>query len=893
MAENYDNEDRLSAEASSCNSNCSEAGGSDHSDSLTESEAEDDADIDNLNTADNEEMLTLIDDDIPYLKPIKNEFPGEIEVSVGEEEEEYFGEDDSKDFITSNKKTSTKKKKKRRKKKWLSVSLASCKYEVVRRMTKKFGFKEVGENDDWILYWTDYSVALERVMDMKSYQKINHFPGMNEICRKDLLARNMTRMRKMFPKDYDIFPKTWCLPADYGDFQAFVRQKKNKTYILKPESGCQGKGIWVTKSIKDIKANEHMICQLYISKPFLIDGFKFDFRIYVLLTSCDPLRIFVFKDGLTRFATCRYCEPNTSNIDNVYMHLTNYSINKHSEDFVRDDNAGSKRRISTVNKYMRDHGYDVDKLWRDIDDVIVKTIISAHAVLRHNYRTCFQNHTKTSACFEILGIDVMLDKKLKPLIIEVNHSPSFNVDSALDKEIKSTLVGDTLALLNFGASNRRKCTEEERKRVKDRLLGRNVKKETKEEQEQAHEKYLESLDNYETTHLGNFRRIYPSEVSKKYDQFFQSSSSLFQETIAFKARSELVRQQREDLLKKQNENNEYITKIKKKDTNLNLRPESPMPKKQSKKHTGPYANKRKICALHKRKSMTKEEKFDVGYDSSKPDEIRDDEELIRVSALVQRDTLVRGLGVANIVYRLLNIHRNSETSPSHERHDKQLVVQVKPPVPLTSGSSSSSLVHCNNYQFTRSGEMHQITTSIHPGTTNLFINNFGNFSSTSTMPNEDQQVAVANNCNTFYSCHAKPRQHYFNMFGTVNKIVGGNKRVPATYNQLPRGYSTENPDLPSTFVVKESGKQFQYANRQLESYFHPTFSKPSTNKDLPKFSTSWSHSLMITSAPAPLIYKCSMLHTKPRHKQILAKKSKVTHGLYSAMRSYKRTTTPP
>lgn len=69
---------------------------------------------------------------------------------------------------------------------------------------------------------------------------------------------------------------------------------------------------------------------------------------------------------------------------------------------------------------MRDHGYDVDKLWRDIDDVIIKTIISAHAVLRHNYRTCFQNHTKTSACFEILGIDVMLDKKLKPLIIEVH-----------------------------------------------------------------------------------------------------------------------------------------------------------------------------------------------------------------------------------------------------------------------------------------------------------------------------------------------------------------------------------------------------------------------------------------------------------------------------------------
>ena len=58
-------------------------------------------------------------------------------------------------------------------------------------------------------------------------------------------------------------------------------------------------------------------------------------------------------------------------------------------------------------------------MWRDIDDLIIKTLISAHATLRHNYRTCFPNHIKGSACFEILGFDVMLDKKLKPFLLEV------------------------------------------------------------------------------------------------------------------------------------------------------------------------------------------------------------------------------------------------------------------------------------------------------------------------------------------------------------------------------------------------------------------------------------------------------------------------------------------
>lgn len=101
------------------------------------------------------------------------------------------------------------------------------------------------------------------------------------------------------------------------------------------------------------------------------------------------------------------------------MHLTNYAINKHSEDFIRDDEAGSKRRISTTNRYMKEKGYDVDKMWADIDDVIIKTLISAHSVLKHNYRTCFPNHVKGSACFEILGFDVMLDRKLRPYVIEV------------------------------------------------------------------------------------------------------------------------------------------------------------------------------------------------------------------------------------------------------------------------------------------------------------------------------------------------------------------------------------------------------------------------------------------------------------------------------------------
>lgn len=98
-------------------------------------------------------------------------------------------------------------------------------------------------------------------------------------------------------------------------------------------------------------------------QPFLIDGFKFDLRLYVLVTSIVPLRVFVYKDGLARFTTQLYREPTAANVGNVFLHLTNYAIQKHSEQFIRgDEEAGTKRRVTTVNCWLIEHGYDVEKV---------------------------------------------------------------------------------------------------------------------------------------------------------------------------------------------------------------------------------------------------------------------------------------------------------------------------------------------------------------------------------------------------------------------------------------------------------------------------------------------------------------------------------------------------
>lgn len=577
--------------------------------------------------------------------------------------------DEEEKVLVPKKEDKKPKKAKCKKKRILTINLTYCKYDSVCRVAKRFGLKPVGDEEDWSIFWTDTSVLLERVMDMKRYQKINHFPGMIEICRKDLLARNMNRMLKLFPKEYSIFPRSWCLPADFGDFQAFCRSKKNKTFISKPESGCQGKGIFVFKNPKDVKPGEHCVIQQYISKPFIIDGFKFDLRIYVLVTSCDPLRVYVYKDGLGRFATVKYHDPSGGNVDEQCMHLTNYAINKASKDFVRDDDSGSKRRITTVNQWFIEHGYNIDRIWTDIEDVIIKTLIAAHPILKHNYRSCFPNHSRGSACFEILGFDILLDKKLKPWLIEVNHSPSFHTDAPLDKEVKEGLLYDTLNLIDLYSNDKRKCMEEDKRKVKERLLRQKSKEASQISEDDIRAKYAIHLEKYEKTHMGGFRKIYPQGNEEPYVKLFNQSTSLCAETAASRARCELSKLQREDIESKQKELENYRKKLsgsKVGGKGDDVRPESPTGEKKAKAGLLP---KRRVPTLRiplytskaglksadttpTSEEIEKEKPADVEStlvpygEGVAPLSIRDEEELERLAGLQLRDSLVRGLRVS-------------------------------------------------------------------------------------------------------------------------------------------------------------------------------------------------------------------------------------------------------
>ncbi|XP_033287464.1 tubulin polyglutamylase TTLL7 isoform X5 [Orcinus orca] len=462
---------------------------------------------------------------------------------------------------------STMKRKVRKKKKkgTITANVAGTKFEIVRLVIDEMGFMKTPDEDETSnLIWCDSAVQQEKIAELRNYQRINHFPGMGEICRKDFLARNMTKMIKSRPLDYTFVPRTWIFPAEYTQFQNYMKElkkkRKQKTFIVKPANGAMGHGISLIRNGDKLPSQDHLIVQEYIEKPFLMEGYKFDLRIYILVTSCDPLKIFLYHDGLVRMGTEKYIPPNETNLTQLYMHLTNYSVNKHNEHFERDEteNKGSKRSIRWFTEFLQANQHDVAKFWSDISELVVKTLIVAEPHVLHAYRMCRpgQPPGSESVCFEVLGFDILLDRKLKPWLLEINRAPSFGTDQKIDYDVKRGVLLNALKLLNIRTSDKRRNLAKQKAEAQRRLYGQNSIKRllpgSSDSEQQRHqlERRKEELkerlaqvrkqiskEEHENRHMGNYRRIYPPEDKTLLEKYENLLAVAFQTFLSGRAAS--------------------------------------------------------------------------------------------------------------------------------------------------------------------------------------------------------------------------------------------------------------------------------------------------------------------------------------------------------------------
>jgi len=334
------------------------------------------------------------------------------------------------------------------------------------RVMRSSGMKET-EESDWDIFYADVGWIHENMpygpgqLKLCDHQRVNHFPNHIELTRKDLMVKNLKRYRKQLEREgrheeaakFDFFPQTFALPSEAAMFIQEFKRDAGSIWIMKPIGRAQGKGIFLVNKLAQVnewmrerqkKAEggdicyENYVVQRYLQDPYLVGSKKFDLRLYVLCLSYNPLKAYLHREGFARFTAARY-SSSKDDLSNSYIHLTNHAIQKKDTNYdptvcdLKWPISGLKRHLISKHGEAR-----ANECFTEIRNLLINSLRAvAHVIINDRH------------CFELYGYDIMLDASLKPVLIEVNASPSMSADSETDRQLKSALLDDVFNVIDM------------------------------------------------------------------------------------------------------------------------------------------------------------------------------------------------------------------------------------------------------------------------------------------------------------------------------------------------------------------------------------------------------------------------------------------------------------
>ena len=390
---------------------------------------------------------------------------------------------------------------------------------LVKKLLEDNGFIQSLGNEPWTIAWSSGHIKLNAYEKLSKYQKVNHFPRSNELTRKDLLYKNLSKLKELFPgTKFDFLPESYILPNEYTFLKDRMDKNPGQFWIVKPVASSQGRGIFLTKNISEIPTNHQTIVSRYIINPFLINNKKFDLRIYAFVTSIIPLRIYRFKEGLTRFSANKY----NLDVNDRCAHLTNYAVNKNNKNYIQNESPfdidynSSKWTLTSLQQYLEEHNINSELIFSKIDDIIIKTFISCeNNLINAISKYCAYQEN----CFELYGFDILLDENLNCWLMEVNLSPNLHFDAAIDLKIKGEMIAEIFDLIRIVPYDIRNEIYENNtkfgsiakylnyKEFKDIKITNEIKQEIWDTEE-------------ELARVKQFKRIFPSINYPLYQKFF-------------------------------------------------------------------------------------------------------------------------------------------------------------------------------------------------------------------------------------------------------------------------------------------------------------------------------------------------------------------------------------
>jgi tetratricopeptide (TPR) repeat protein len=231
------------------------------------------------------------------------------------------------------------------------------------------------------------------------------------------------------------FPESFVLPRDRAALEAFAAGKTApKLWIVKPIRSSGGQGISVTDDLKTALHRDDVVIQRYIDRPYLIEGRKGHCRIYGLITSADPLRAYVYSEGIVRIAPELY-QPTADRPGGVSMHVTNTALHLDHPDLVisRDanqDDVGAVRSLSALLRRMTADGLPADKAFDEIKQLVewFVRMLAADGLFARQAASPARSFPP-----KLFGLDVLIDDEGHPWLIEMQRTPAARGQPLVEK----------------------------------------------------------------------------------------------------------------------------------------------------------------------------------------------------------------------------------------------------------------------------------------------------------------------------------------------------------------------------------------------------------------------------------------------------------------------------
>ena len=258
-------------------------------------------------------------------------------------------------------------------------------------------------------------------------------------------ARLAQVLKRAPAEDRGRVPETFVLPDDRAELQAFAAAEPGALFIVKPTRGSGGQGIAVTDDVQAAAQRDDVVVQRYIQRPYLIDGRKGHLRIYALITSAAPLRAYVYREGIVRFAPGAY---DTADLGDVSRHVTHTALHRGhpalviAQDPERED-EGAIWSVSAVLRRLGADGHDPAVVQDRIGDLV-------GWFLRHLEREgLFARQTAGGYPRgfgpKLIGFDILLDAEAQPWLIEIQTSPAAKGAPLVDR-INGALFADAFRM---------------------------------------------------------------------------------------------------------------------------------------------------------------------------------------------------------------------------------------------------------------------------------------------------------------------------------------------------------------------------------------------------------------------------------------------------------------